>query len=308
MTGAMSRSRLLGALSLWILAACDAPVAPEPDKPAPASNSATKPAGVSSSKPVPKPAPTPSATAPAEKLEPKGPFPESTDPLMKDPDKAKDKAPDAFKVKFETTQGDFMIECTRAWEPHGVDRFYNLVKIHYFDDVAFFRVVQKPKPFVVQFGIHGNPEVSKLWSKSNIERGDVTQSNTRGTLTFAMSGATDTPKKTTPTRSTQLFFNYGDNSRLDDMGFAPICKVLEDGMSVVDKLYSDYGDKLTSQQDRLVSEGNAFLRQKYPGLDYIKTARLEGADKKDDKKKEGADKKDDKKKDAPPASSAAPKK
>ncbi|MBL8740555.1 MAG: peptidylprolyl isomerase, partial [Myxococcales bacterium] len=214
----------LSVLALVSVVACDAPpeVQPEVTAASSATQSAPKRQLPSARRPVSAatPNPTASATAPVEA---KGPFPESTDPNLKDVAKASVKAPAKFTVKFETTVGDFDVECTRDWAPIAVDRFYSLVKINYFDDVAFFRVVQKPEPFVVQFGIHGNPEVSAVWKNANLDREDVKQSNTRGTLTFAMSGQTDTPKKTTATRSTQLFFNYGDNSRLDDMGFAPLC-------------------------------------------------------------------------------------
>lgn len=244
----------------------------------------------------------PATATPAEPVQAKGPFPESTDPNLKDVAKASVKAPAKFTAKFETTVGDFEVECTRDWAPIAVDRFYSLVKVGFFDDIAFFRVMREPKPFMVQFGIHGNPEVSKVWREANLDREDVKQSNTRGMLTFAMSGQTDTPKKTTATRSTQLFINYADNSNLDAMGFAPLCQVTGDGMNVVDKIYTGYGAALGEKQGKLQMEGNKFLREKYPAVDYIKTVRLAGDDK--DKK----DKKDEKgASSASPKASAAPK-
>jgi cyclophilin family peptidyl-prolyl cis-trans isomerase len=221
--------------------------------------------------------PTP-AMGDTAKVEAKGPFPESTNAAMKDPSKAKDKAPDTFTVKFDTTQGEFEMECHRDWAPNGVDRFYNLVKIGYFDDVSFFRAVKTPKPFVVQFGIHGNPEVSKVWSEANIVPDEVKKSNTRGMLTYAQAGRPKEKGKTAESRSTQLFISYGDNSSLDAQGFAPICEVTGNGMDIVEKLYSGYSERLTSQQGQIVSQGNAFLRKSYPLLDYIKTARLPGSE------------------------------
>jgi peptidyl-prolyl cis-trans isomerase A (cyclophilin A) len=199
----------------------------------------------------------------------KGPFPESTDPLLKEPKKAEAKAPNEFKVKFETTAGDFTVLCHRDWAEHGVDRFYNLVKIGFFDDNAFFRVA---KGFVVQFGIHGNPEVSKLWKVANLPVDKVKESNKKGYLTYAMAGSPTT-------RSTQLFFNLNDNARLDKDGFAPICKIEGDGLEVVEKLDGTYGETASREQPRIESEGNVFLRKRYPKLDYIKTARLEGDEK-----------------------------
>jgi cyclophilin family peptidyl-prolyl cis-trans isomerase len=205
----------------------------------------------------------------APKTEAKGPFPESSDPLLKEPKKLEAKAPKEFKVKFDTTAGDFTVECHREWAEHGVDRFYNLVKVGFFDDVAFFRVV---KGFVVQFGIHGNPAVSTLWKDANIPVDKVKESNKKGYLTYAMAGSPTT-------RSTQLFINLGENEKLDKMGFAPICKVEGNGMEVVEKLEASYGEMPSREQGAIQGEGNAFLRKRYPKLDFIKTARLEGDEK-----------------------------
>jgi peptidyl-prolyl cis-trans isomerase A (cyclophilin A) len=192
-------------------------------------------------------------------------FPQSGHPAMLDPSKAKEKAPDTFKAKFETTKGDIVFECTRDWAPNGVDRFYNLVKIGFFDDVAFFRVV---KGFVVQWGIHGDPKVSAVWSDANLPPDPPKQSNKRGMLTYAMAGRPDT-------RSTQLFVNYKDNTSLDAMGFAPICKVAE-GMEIADKLFGGYEENVTDKQGEIQAEGNDYLRAKWPELDYVKTAVIVG--------------------------------
>lgn len=192
-------------------------------------------------------------------------FPQSTHPAMTEPSKARDKAPESFRARFDTTKGAIVFECTRAWAPHGVDRFYNLVKIGFFDDVAFFRV--KPG-FVAQWGIHGDPKVSAAWRDERLPPDPVTQSNTRGMLTYAMAGQPDT-------RTTQVFLNYGDNSSLDAMGFAPLCKVLE-GMEVADSLYGGYGERVTGKQGEIQRGGNAYLRETWPELDYIKTATIEG--------------------------------
>lgn len=194
--------------------------------------------------------------------------PPTGNPALRDPTLARETAPESFAVTFDTTVGSFHVACTRAWAPHGVDRFYNLVKIGFFDDIAFFRVVRNPNPFVAQLGIHGVREVNAQWLDATIARDPPTQSNTRGRLTFAMSGKPDT-------RATQLFFNYGNNANLDRMGFAPICEVTGDGMAVVDKLYAGYGEELTDKQGRIARDGNAYLRKEYPKLDYVKSARID---------------------------------
>lgn len=240
----MKRPNIVMALCLAALAACDSPSA-EPSK---------------------DPSPTKKSSAPAAAPVPKKPTPppkkEPTKELL-DPSLSKEKAPDTFRAKFSTTKGDFVLEVVRAWAPNGADRFYNLVKIGFFEDVALFRVVEG---FVVQFGIHGDPRVSGKWSSSNIAPDDPKGSNTRGMLTYAMAGSPDT-------RSTQLFINFGDNSRLDKMGFAPIGKVVE-GMDVVDKFYKGYGERATREQTNITQKGNDFLRENYPELDYINRAVL----------------------------------
>lgn len=185
---------------------------------------------------------------------------------LMNPDKAVEKAPAVFRVKFRTTKGDFTIEATRAWAPIGADRFYNLVKTGYFADIAFFRVISG---FMVQFGIHGDPAVSARWREARIKDDGVTQSNLKGYVTYAMAGP--------DTRTTQLFINYGDNARLDDSGFSPFGKVTE-GMDVVESIYSGYGEGAPNgmgpDQGRIQMEGNKYLKAGFPKMDYILGAEL----------------------------------
>lgn len=176
-----------------------------------------------------------------------------------------DTAPEAFTVRFETTQGDFDVAVTRAWSPNGVDRFHALVKVGYFTDMAVFRVLDG---FVAQTGIHGDPSISGLWRSARIPDDPVIESNTRGRLTFATAGP--------DTRTTQIFVNFGDNSGLDMQGFTPFGEVSD--MRAFDAMYSGYGDGPPSgpgpDQGRIQSEGNAYLRAEFPDLDYILRARL----------------------------------
>jgi peptidyl-prolyl cis-trans isomerase A (cyclophilin A) len=173
-------------------------------------------------------------------------------------------APAVFNARFTTSKGDFVVQVTRAWSPRGADRFYNLVKYHFFDNAAFFRVLPG---FVVQFGISARPEVSRVWEEAKITDDPVTQSNTRGMLTFATAGPN--------TRTTQVFINLGNNPNLDGMGFSPFGKVTS-GMDVIDRLYSEYGEGQPSgngpDQGRLQKEGKAYLEKSFPLLDTIKTA------------------------------------
>lgn len=189
-------------------------------------------------------------------------------PALTNPAKAVEKAPDNFRVKFETTAGDFQVDVVRDWSPHGVDRFYNLVKIGYFEDVAFYRVM---KGFMAQFGFHGDPAVNKAWSSAFIVDDPVKMSNTTGRLVFANMGRPNS-------RSTQFFINYGENRNLDNMGFAPFGEVVGDGMDVVRALYGDYGECAPRgrgpHQGYLSQQGNAYLKENFPKLDYIKNVVL----------------------------------
>jgi cyclophilin family peptidyl-prolyl cis-trans isomerase len=192
--------------------------------------------------------------------------PAATSPDFTDPSKLTAKAPETFKVQFDTTKGKFTIEVTRSLAPNGADRFYNLVRSGYFTDVAFFRVVPG---FMCQFGIHGDPTVSAKWREATIPDDPVKGSNTRGTITFATAGPN--------TRTTQLFINFGNNTFLDGQGFSPFGKVTE-GMDVVDKIYSGYGDGPPGgngpNQGEIQAEGNAYLKKDFPKLDYIKSATI----------------------------------
>lgn len=168
------------------------------------------------------------------------------------------KGPDSYRVKFETTKGDFYVDVVRAWSPIGADRFHQLVTMGFFDGARFFRIVPG---FVVQFGLKGDPAVDQKWGDANIEDDAPGMSNTPATITFANRGP--------GTRSTQIFINLGDNRRLDPQGFTPFGRVTE-GMSVVTQFNSSYGE--SPDQMRIRNEGNTYLQREFPNLDYIKKA------------------------------------
>lgn len=214
--------------------------------------------------------PAPAKPAKAVKAaKPAKPAPKQEAPTMPPtPENAKEKAPAAFKARFKTTKGDFVVEVTRAWSPNGADRFYNLAKLGYFKDIAFFRAIEG---FMVQFGIHGDPAMSAKWRAANIPDDPAAgHTNARGTVTFATAGP--------GTRTTQLFINFRDNGGLDASGFTPFGKVVS-GMEVVDSLYKGYGEGAPSgsgpDQGRIQMQGNAYLKAAFPKLDYINSAALE---------------------------------
>ena len=177
-----------------------------------------------------------------------------------------ERAPAAYKARFDTSKGAFVVEVQRDWSPNGADRFYNLVKSGFYDGVRFFRVLDG---FMAQFGINGDPAVSAAWRPARIPDDPVKQSNTRGLITYAMGGPN--------TRTTQVFINYGDNSSLDRQNFSPFGQV-SSGMDVVDKLHSGYGEGAPRgkgpDQGRVQSEGNAYLAKDFPRLDFVKKATI----------------------------------
>lgn len=191
---------------------------------------------------------------------------DGNDPLFH-PEKATLTAPDKFRVEFVTTKGNFTIEVTRAWSPHGADRFYNLVQLGFYDGVHFYRAIDD---FMVQFGIHPEPAVNGAWYKAFLEDDPVVESNRRTYVTFAHAGKN--------TRTTQIFISYVDKQqRLDKDGFSPFGKVV-DGMKVVDSLYKGYGELAPKGKgpsaSRYQREGALYLEAEFPKLDSIKQARV----------------------------------
>ncbi len=182
---------------------------------------------------------------------------DASDPAWSEP------APDTFLATFVTTRGDFVIEVIRAWAPIGADRFYNLVRHGYYDDARFHRVVPG---FITQWGVSGDPAVSAVWYDRGMPDDTVIASNVRGAIAFAF---------TEPgTRSTQVYINMVDNTRLDAQGFPPIGRVIEGMGEVVDSIYSGYGEESgggvrRGDQSRIVAEGNAYLDAAFPDLDRL---------------------------------------
>ena len=178
------------------------------------------------------------------------------------------RAPDLFRVRMETSKGDILMELHRDWAPLGVDRFYNLVRAGYYDNTRFYRVI---KDRWTQFGINGDPAVSRIWRERTFADDPPKQSNVRGTFAFAFAVPNG--------RTTQVFINTRDNSATHDKEpFVPLGKVIE-GMDVVDALYSDYGERSgggirAGKQGPMFDEGNTWLDANYPRLDSIRRATI----------------------------------
>src|SRR4249919_692460 len=186
---------------------------------------------------------------------------------LSNPASLREPAPAQYKARFDTSKGVFVLDVQRNWAPTGADRFYNLVKNGFYDNVRFFRVISG---FMVQFGINGDPKISVPWREAKIKDDPVVQSNRRGYITFAMAGPN--------TRTSQVFINFGENGSLDSQGFPPFGRVIQ-GMEVVDKLNAEYGEGAPRgrgpDQGRLQIEGNAYLTKDFPIIFYDKKATTE---------------------------------
>ena len=161
-----------------------------------------------------------------------------------------------FQVKFETSKGDFTIEVHRDWAPFGAEQFYTLVNEGYYDGCKFFRVVPN---FMTQWGLNGDPAVTKKWNKSSIPDDPVKRQNKYGTVSFATAGP--------GTRTTQIFINMNDhNSHLDRDGFAPFGMLIH-GRNTVENIETKY--KELPKQGKIMKDGNRYLDRYFSDLDYI---------------------------------------
>jgi len=180
-------------------------------------------------------------------------------------------APDRFRARFVTSEGEFVLEVHRRWARHGADRLYNLVRLGYYDDTRISRVRDG---YIAQFGLSGDPQVNAAWYGHAMPDDAPRRSNLRGTVAFAMLEAPNT-------RTTQLYINLDDNSHLDEMGFAPLARVVE-GIEVADRFYSGYdenagGGMRAGNQGRAAAEGNAYFDAEFPQLTRIERAVIEPA-------------------------------
>mmetsp|Transcript_40589 Transcript_40589/g.88722 ORF Transcript_40589/g.88722 Transcript_40589/m.88722 type:complete len:198 (-) Transcript_40589:124-717(-) len=168
---------------------------------------------------------------------------------------------EAFDVAMQVDNGEgvqeFTVRIHPDWAPKGAAHFKSLVSKGYFAGAKVFRVVPG---FIAQFGLPAQPQPEM----PAIEDDPVTQSNKRGTLTFATAGPN--------TRTSQLFINYADNAFLDKQGFSPIGEVVGNGMDVVDHFYSGYGEQ--PDQGAITHQGDAYLNKEFPKLTMIADTKM----------------------------------
>jgi peptidyl-prolyl cis-trans isomerase A (cyclophilin A) len=243
------------ACAALILFGCSSP---QPSKDA-AEERKTPPTETAKAPTPPPPPAEPAAKAPEPAAKAPEPAAKAPEPAKKAEAPMSATAPETFKVKFTTSKGPVVVEVHKAWAPKGAQRFYELVRAGYFDGNRFFRIVPN---FIVQFGMSGDPAMTKKWDKI-ITDDPVTQTNRTGSITFATAGPN--------TRTTQLFINLRSNQMLDGQGFAPFGMVVE-GMNVVESFNKEYGER--PDQESIRMHGNKYLNEQFPNLDFIKKAEV----------------------------------
>jgi homoserine O-acetyltransferase len=178
-------------------------------------------------------------------------------------------APVTYKVRLDTSKGAIVIAVHRDWAPKGADRFRELVETGYYDEAPIFRI---RKGTWAQFGIAADPKVAQAWRGKTIADDPYTgHSNRRGTVAFAF--------KDPNGRTTQVFINLKDNSETHDREPFVIFGEVVEGIDVADAWYAEYGEAAgggirAGRQDPVFEGGNAYLKERFPLLDYIKTARV----------------------------------
>ena len=155
---------------------------------------------------------------------------------------------DVTTVRFATTAGEVVIEVYPQAAPNAAKRFVELVTSGFYDDTPVSRVVPG---FVAQFGINWR-DPHKAWDDRPFNDDPSLFALERGTLAFAKAGPN--------TNATQVFINYGENSRLaaPNFNFSAFGKVVS-GMDVVDK-FVQVGDPSGGlDQGRLWADGGNYL-------------------------------------------------
>jgi cyclophilin family peptidyl-prolyl cis-trans isomerase len=172
-------------------------------------------------------------------------------------------APEKFTVKFETTKGEFEIEVIRDFSPKAADRFFQLVKMGFYDKALFYRVVPG---FVAQFG-NTDTLARAPWETNTVPDEEVLYSNKKGTISFARYGK--------ESRGFDMFIDLNDNLYLDTINFAgvtgfPAFGTVVKGMENVEKIFSGYGE--ATMQDQNMYTDHKLFKKTFPELDGIKKA------------------------------------
>lgn len=162
------------------------------------------------------------------------------------------------------------MEIVREWSPLGADHFLELVRAAYYTDVAFYRMVPN---FVAQFGINPDPAVRQRHSEPIADDPHHGVPFAKGTICYAGSGVNS--------RTTEVFFSYEANQGLAKDPFGtPFGRIAPNSLEVFEQLYNGYGDMppwgTGPDPARIKAEGNDYLRQNFPELDYLQSCGVVG--------------------------------
>ena len=172
------------------------------------------------------------------------------------------RSPEHYQATFLTTLGHTLrMNFTRALAPLGSDHFFSLLCAGFYDDNGFVRIEESSLgPFVVQFGIASDPQVTAQHAQP-IPDDPVVASNALYTVALAADG------RRPNSRATMLYINTGANAFLDAQGFAPFGLLADaDSVAALQALNRSWGESIYLPM--VFSEGSAWLRSNYPGLTY----------------------------------------
>ncbi len=203
---------------------------------------------------IPNPAPEPDATAPTRFTIEMGTNVSTINPIF------------GGKPRYEP----ITIEIFREWAPYGADRIFSLVADRYFNNAAFYRVVPD---FVIQFGIAAEPEETSKWN-TGIKDDPVKLSNLPWTVSYAME-MNDDGQVVPQSRTTNIFVNLVNNSRLDAMGFAPFGRVISGFDTLTNITNPTPGDAGGMNQTEYELKGNAWALQAFPNVSIVTCAHLD---------------------------------
>ncbi len=176
-------------------------------------------------------------------------------------------APDSFDVRLTTSAGEMVMRFHRSWSPLAVERVWELVEAGFYDGARFYRVNDQ----YVQWGFSGRPAMDSVWFDRRLPDEPVRASNVRGAVSFGRAGPAS--------RNFVLFVNLVDNPFLDSwagdgvVGFPPVGRVVS-GLDVAEALNGAYGDAIIPMEPSILASGNAFLDERFPGLDSILAAEI----------------------------------
>ena len=155
------------------------------------------------------------------------------------------------------------------WAPIGAAHFLELVADGFYEESALFRSV---KGYLGQFGITDKSHLRHWHARTIPDDAHLGLEIKKYQLSYAAGGENH--------RSTQVFIAY-DNIHLGSSPWeTPFAEVVR-GRDVVDSFNTEYGEISSfagngPDQARVYMEGNSYLEEDFPNLDYILSCQIDG--------------------------------